>query len=67
MFSDLNLYKILKVKRKVNENVMIKNYNFLYQIKKNSIKMLKAPTLPPAKKKSCNKPTFDLSLEKRGS
>ena len=26
--------------------------------------MFKAPTLPPAKKKSCNKPTFDLSLER---
>ena len=50
MFSDLNFYKILKVKRKVNKNVMIKNYNFLCQIKKNLIKMLKAPTLPPAKK-----------------
>ena len=26
--------------------------------------MFKVPTLPPAKKKSCNKPTFDLSLER---
>ena len=26
--------------------------------------MFKTPTLPPAKKKSCNKPTFDLSLER---
>ena len=25
--------------------------------------MFKAPTLPPAKKKSCDKPTFDLPLE----
>ena len=32
--------------------------------KSNLIKMFKAPTLPPAKKKSCNKPTFDLSLER---
>ena len=26
--------------------------------------MFKGPTLPPTKKKSCNKPTFDLSLER---
>ena len=26
--------------------------------------MFKVPTLPPVKKKSCNKPTFDLSLER---
>ena len=26
--------------------------------------MFKAPTLPPTKEKSCNKPTFDLSLER---
>ena len=26
--------------------------------------MFKAPTLPPVKKRSCNKPTFDLSLER---
>ena len=27
-------------------------------------KMFKAPTLPPAKKRSCNKSTFYLSLER---
>ena len=26
--------------------------------------MFKAPTLPPVKKQSCNKPTFDLPLER---
>ena len=26
--------------------------------------MFKAPTLPPVKKKSCNKPIFDLSVER---
>ena len=26
--------------------------------------MFKAPPLSPVKKKSCNKPTFDLSLER---
>ena len=26
--------------------------------------MFKAPTLPPAKRKSCDNPTFDLSLER---
>ena len=30
MFSDLNFYKIVKVKRKVNVNVMSEYYNFLY-------------------------------------
>ena len=30
----------------------------------NLIKMFKAPTLPPAKRKSCDNPTFDLSLER---
>ena len=28
MFSDLNFYKIVKVKRKVNENVMIRKLKF---------------------------------------
>ena len=28
MFSDLNFYKIVKVKRKVNENVMIRKLQF---------------------------------------
>ena len=37
---------------------------FYTRLTKNLIKMFKAPTLPPAKKKSCNKPTFDLSLER---
>ena len=26
--------------------------------------MFKVPTLPPAKRKSCDNPTFDLSLER---
>ena len=63
MFSDLNFYKIVKVKRKVNENVMIRIIHFFIPTK-NLIKMFKAPTLPPAKKKSCDNPTFDLSLER---
>ena len=62
-FSDLNFYKIVKIKRKVNENVMIRILQFFIPTK-NLIKMFKAPTLPPAKRKSCDNPTFDLSLER---
>ena len=50
MFSDLNFHKIAKVKRKVNENVMIKILHFFISTK-NLIKMFQAATLPPAKKK----------------
>ena len=49
MFSDLNFYKIVKVKRKINENVMIYQQKIFIPTK-NLIKMFKAPTLPPAKK-----------------
>ena len=63
MFSDLNFYKIVKVKRKVNENVMIRILQFFIPTK-NLIKMFKAPTLPPTKRKLCDNPTFDLSLER---
>ena len=63
MFSDLNFYKIVKVKRKVNENVMIRILQFFIPTK-NLIKIFKAPTLPPAKRKPCDNPTFDLSLER---
>ena len=49
MFSDLNFYKIVKGKRKLNENVMIRILQFFIPTK-NLIKMFKAPTLPPAKK-----------------
>ena len=49
MFTDLNFYKIVKVKRKVNENVMIRILQF-FILTKNLIKMFKALTLPPAKK-----------------
>ena len=63
MFSDLNFYKVVKVKGKVNENVMIRILPFFIPTK-NLIKMFKAPTLPPTKKKACDNPTFDLSLEK---
>ena len=49
MFSDLNFYKIVKVKRKVNVNVMIRILHF-FILTKNLIKIFKAPTLPPAKK-----------------
>ena len=38
-------------------------HNFFYQQKK-LIKKFKALTLPPAKRKSCNKPSSDLSLER---
>ena len=48
MFSDLNFYKIVKVKRKVNENVMIRILQFFLPTK-NLIKMFKAQTLPPKK------------------
>ena len=50
MFSDLNFYKVVKVKGKVNENVMIRILPFFIPTK-NLIKMFKAPTLPPTKKK----------------
>ena len=63
MFSDLNFYKIVKAKRKLNENVMIRKLQFFVPTK-NLIKMLKAPTLPLAKRKSCDNPTFDLSFER---
>ena len=49
MFSDLNFYKIVKVKRKVNVNVMIRILQF-FILTKNLIKMFKATTLPTAKK-----------------
>ena len=49
MFSDLNFYKIVKIKRKVNENVMIRILQFFIPTK-NLIKMFKTPTLPQAKK-----------------
>ena len=49
MFSDLNFYKIVKVKRKVNEDVIIRIIQFFIPTK-NLIKIFKAPTLPPAKK-----------------
>ena len=54
MFSDLNFYKIVKVKRKVNENVMIRILRFSIPTK-NLIKMFKAPTLPP---KTSKRKTF---------
>ena len=63
VFSNLNFYKIVKVKRKLNENVRIRKLQF-FMPTKNLIKMFKAPTLPPAKRKSCDNPTFDLSLER---
>ena len=63
MFSNLNFYKIVKVKRKLHGNVMIRKLQFFIQTK-NLIKMFKAPTLPPAKKRSCDNRTFDLSLER---
>ena len=62
MFSNLNFYKTVKVKRKVNVNVMIRILQF-FVLTKNLIKMFKAPTLPLQKKKSCDNATFDLSLE----
>ena len=34
MFSDLNFYKIVKVKRKINENVMIYQQKNFYTNKK---------------------------------
>ena len=66
MFSNLNFYKIVKVKRNLNENVMIRKLQFLIPTK-NLIKMFKAPTLPRSKRKSCDNPTFDLSLERYGN
>ena len=63
MFSNLNFHKIVKVKRNLNENVMIRKLQFLIPTK-NLIKMFKAPTLPPSKRKSCDNPTFDFSLER---
>ena len=51
MFSDLNFYKIVKVKRKVNVNVMIRILQF-FVLTKSLIKMFKAPTLLLPKKKS---------------
>ena len=63
MFSNLNFHKIVKVKRNLNENVMIRKLQFFIPTK-NLIKMFKAPTLPPTKRKSCDNPTFELSLER---
>ena len=48
MFSDLNFYKIVKVKGKLNENVMIRIMQFFIPTK-NLIKMFKTLTLPPKK------------------
>ena len=50
MFSDLNFHEIVKVKRKVDVNVTIRILQF-FILTKNLIKMFKAPTLPPAKKR----------------
>ena len=63
VFSNFNFYKIVKVKRKLNENVMIRKLQFFIPAK-DLINIFKAPTLPPAKRKSCDNPTFDLSLER---
>ena len=49
MLNDFNFNKIVKVKRKVNVNVMIRILQF-FVLTKNLIKMFKVPTLPPAKK-----------------
>ena len=49
MFSDLNFYEIVKVKRKVNENVMNRILQFFIPTK-NLIKIFQATTLPPTKK-----------------
>ena len=49
IFSDLNFNKIVKIKGKVNENVMIRILQFFIPTK-NLIKIFKAPTFPPAKK-----------------
>ena len=49
MFSDLNFDKMVKVKRKVNENAMIRILQFFIPTK-NLIKIFKAPTLPLAKR-----------------
>ena len=62
MFSNLNFHKIVKVKRKLNENVMIRKLQFFIPTK-NLIKMFKAPTLPPAKRKSCDNRTLIYHLE----
>ena len=48
MFSNLNFSKIVKVKGKVNENVMIRIIQFFVPTK-NLIKMFNALTLPPKK------------------
>ena len=53
----------MKVKRKLHGNVNIRKLQFFIQTKK-LIKMFKAPTLPPAKRKPCDNATFDLSLER---
>ena len=63
MFSNLNFYEIVKVKRKLNANVMIRKLQFFIPTK-NLIKMFKALTLSPAKRKSCDNPAFDLSLKR---
>ena len=47
MFSNLNFYKIVKVKGKVNENVKIRILRF-FRPTKNLIKMFKAPSVSPA-------------------
>ena len=49
VFSNLYFYKIVKVKRKLHGNVMIKKLQFFIQTK-NLIMMFKARTLTPAKK-----------------
>ena len=66
MFNNLNFYKIVKVKRKLNQNMMIKKLQFLTPTK-NIMKVFKAPTLTPSKRKSFDNPTFDLSLERYGN
>ena len=47
IFSDLSFYKIVKVKRKINEYVMIRILQFFIPTKK--LIMFKASTLPPKK------------------
>ena len=63
--SDLRFYKIAKVKREVNENVMLKKLQFLYKSNRKffeSICLKRRLYLP--QKKNCNKLAHDLLLQR---
>ena len=63
--SDLKYYKIVKVQREVEENVMIRKLKFLYESNKKYFNQdVQSTDFTSPLKNSCNKLTLDLLLER---